>query len=1014
MFIVICEERVVLATEKLEGQIMALHNKARIGYRRVLSASCLIACVIATAGCSEDEGTNGEEGKKGATGTTGSTGPVGATGATGQTGASGFDGATGPVGATGAAGPQGLTGPVGATGVSGATGPSGAPGATGIAGPSGATGPGGAAALINTNAEPKGTNCPIGGLRVETGVDANANAVLDSTEVDPAKTKYLCSVAPPGANSTGMKVTVVSVSPAGTTPIALRFTLKDDKGFPIDIVGNYSLNTPIQPRFALAYYTQERVSTSDPNSALAVTPLRVYTKSGKTTALSPTAFNPQSSPPQGSLVENGYGAGDYTYTFPSEATATASTSGISAVAYDPAQLASTHMVWIQASRQTDLVNTTSPKTLYVANQDYYFVPDGTGTPLPARVIASQSGCDSCHSGFKAEGSSVNVFHSGGRVAAAFCNVCHNPERKNSDGTAKVWADSAAFVHRIHFGKELAVANQFHELAATYPQDIRNCVKCHNNDDGKTPAFNQYQTNPTIAACGSCHDGVDFVGAGVKCITQTTHGIKVACAHTGGPRADGSCATCHGPADVMATHVPVVGPDPKSCLATANATGCSNNTHGSYVAAAEYVPAGAAVISYDVKNVEAVSDGAVLRPRITFKLRKRVGTAAPVDVAFNAYVAAVTTELMTGFVGSPSVYFAWSVPQDGIEAPADFNASASGYIKNIWNGSAIDTGAGSLTGPDATGYYTITLTGVQIPAAAKMLTGGVGYSYNLSSSPPLVQTDLPAYPYNTDGTKQGGLSVPADNVWKVADTYTGRRAIVENSRCNACHGALGVAPSFHAGQRNDAPTCGFCHTPNRTSNGWSAGSKYFVHAIHATRMRTTPFNWHMSAAVAGNHWEAEFPSPLNDCESCHAPKTYDFSLVTANLASNLDSIPNQLLTTVGQDSVSRGVTSTYTTQTDRSYFFAPYVDSTNGTSYGVGFSFNASTNVTAPAASTTLVISQITTVCASCHDSSSALAHMRQNGGQFYDRRDAALASFGESCLTCHGPGKDVAIDKVHQ
>ena len=28
---------------------------------------------------------------------------------------------------------------------------------------------------------------------------------------------------------------------------------------------------------------------------------------------------------------------------------------------------------------------------------------------------------------------------------------------------------------------------------------------------------------------------------------------------------------------------------------------------------------------------------------------------------------------------------FAVPQDGIAAPADFNASASAYIRNIWNG-----------------------------------------------------------------------------------------------------------------------------------------------------------------------------------------------------------------------------------------------------------------------------------------------------------------------------------------
>jgi len=137
----------------------------------------------------------------------------------------------------------------------------------------------------------------------------------------------------------------------------------------------------------------------------------------------------------------------------------------------------------------------------------------------------------------------------------------------------------------------------------------------------------------------------------------------------------------------------------------------------------------------------------------------------------------------------------------------------------------------------------------------------------------------------------------------------------------------VAPTFHAGQRNDGPTCSFCHNPNRTSNGWSADSKYFIHAIHATRMRTTPFQWHQSSADPANQWDAEFPSPLNNCESCHAPNTYDFSLAPANVTSNLDSVPNQLLATVGQDTVTSGVTYNYTTQTDRTLLFSPWVDST---------------------------------------------------------------------------------------
>ena len=106
------------------------------------------------------------------------------------------------------------------------------------------------------------------------------------------------------------------------------------------------------------------------------------------------------------------------------------------------------------------------------------------------------------------------------------------------------------------------------------------------------------------------------------------------------------------------------------------------------------------------------------------------------------------------MGAPSVYFVFAVPQDGITAPADFNASVSGYLRSLWNGTATGTGAGTLTGPDASGYYTATLTGVTIPDNAVMLTGGLGYSYNVTTTLPLTQTNLADYPVSKPATATG--------------------------------------------------------------------------------------------------------------------------------------------------------------------------------------------------------------------------------------------------------------------
>jgi OmcA/MtrC family decaheme c-type cytochrome len=839
--------------------------------------------------------------------------------------------------------------------------------------------------LVRTSPEIAGTNCSFGGTKIETGVDANGDGTLQDSEVNASATSYVCNFGPSGtiSPSTGINVTVKpgGVSTTAGAPIMVRFLMKDDRGFPLDVVGKYSQNTAIQPRFGMGWYTKDATGK--------VSPITVYTQSGAP-PVQPTLYNPASAG-QGTLVENGLGAGDYTYTFPS----TTTTGGAVAVTYDPAKLGETHVTWIQVMRQTDEVFSTNANTFFADNEEYIFIPSGVGTPF-RREIAAQSGCDGCHSGFKAETTTSAAFHGGGRVNVGMCNMCHNPGR-----TSNPLANSASFIHRIHNGEQVATANQFHGIAATYPQDIRNCDQCHKGATQGTQAL----TNPSRLACKGCHDYVAFdATAPATCITngglaRGADGKPLPCNHLIGPMPDdASCSNCHSTTLLQYQHRPIVPPDPGNSLLVA---GGNANTNASNVAAVGYVPAGANVISYDLKSVDVVADTvtpAIKRPQITFKL-KMDGA----DVVFQKYAAGSVTELMPNFVGSPSVYLAFAVPQDGITAPSDFNASASAYIKNVWNGTATGTGAGTLTGPDpTTGYYQLTLTGVVIPANATMVTGGVGYTYALNGTAPLVQTNVPGFPY-TSATGQGGLSVPPGDVWAVATKYTARRTIVDNAKCQTCHGKLGVAPTFHAGQRNDGPTCSFCHNPNRTSSGWAAGSKYFIHAIHAGRQRTVNYTWHATEAGPG-YDEVAFPGTLNKCTTCHAPNTYDFTNAT-----NLSAVPNMELSTVatGKYDTNPKTNSTY-------YTVSPYVTADNVKDYGAGFAYNAATGVATQAAGTTLVISPITGACSACHDSASAISHMKTSGGLFYSDRATALSSGStEQCMLCHGPGKVAAIGVVH-
>ncbi len=106
-----------------------------------------------------------------------------------------LSGIQGPIGPAGPQGPQGVPGPQGANGVAGANGLN---------------------ALIKTNTEPAGANCANGGTKIETGLDANANGVLDAGEVNGSQTKYVCD----GNGVTNSEATrsqqILGVTPIGS------------------------------------------------------------------------------------------------------------------------------------------------------------------------------------------------------------------------------------------------------------------------------------------------------------------------------------------------------------------------------------------------------------------------------------------------------------------------------------------------------------------------------------------------------------------------------------------------------------------------------------------------------------------------------------------------------------------------------------------------------------------------------------------------------------------------------
>ena len=90
----------------------------------------------------------------------------------------------------GPVGPSGTTGAQGAQGIQGLTGSQGIQGATGAAGTNGTNGQN---TLVKTTTETAGANCTTGGVKIEYGLDANSNGILDVSEINATLTKYVCN-----------------------------------------------------------------------------------------------------------------------------------------------------------------------------------------------------------------------------------------------------------------------------------------------------------------------------------------------------------------------------------------------------------------------------------------------------------------------------------------------------------------------------------------------------------------------------------------------------------------------------------------------------------------------------------------------------------------------------------------------------------------------------------------------------------------------------------------------------
>jgi OmcA/MtrC family decaheme c-type cytochrome len=367
------------------------------------------------------------------------------------------------------------------------------------------------------------------------------------------------------------KIPSASIAQDGT--IKLRVLVTDPQTLPLDRLG---IDTP-------GAISMSFIAATIPNGQTqytSYTTRTVTSQDGKTTAIQAAADS------GGTFTPNA--DGDYTYTFKTKAPTT----------FDQT---ATQTVAVYGSRNLTAFNLGTN----TASATFNFVPNGAKVTVTRDVIRDQS-CDKCHSQL--------LFHGGSRVGIALCVLCHTPQSVDPNSGNSV--NFPSMIHEIHMGAAApnVIAGKPYQIYGftgyvnwsdvTFPAnpgDPRNCEFCHEQNTGAAQATAFLK--PNRAACGGCHDNVNFAT-----------GLN----HVNLPEfTDNQCAECHNPQGELPFDASILG-------AHTNPT--------------EYAGLPGLVI-----NIVKVSSGSAgSAPAITFTLKDRSGNPvlAPSVVGGSNRLAAV--------------------------------------------------------------------------------------------------------------------------------------------------------------------------------------------------------------------------------------------------------------------------------------------------------------------------------------------------------------------------------------
>lgn len=303
-----------------------------------------------------------------------------------------------------------------------------------------------------------------------------------------------------------------------------------------------------------------------------------------------------------------------------------------------------------------------------ASTTFNFVPDGSPVTAVRDVIRTES-CNKCHDQLSA--------HGGSRRGIELCVLCHTPQTVDPDTGNTI--DLKVMAHKIHMGSSLPSVKSgtpyrilgFGGAVVDWstvvdPSDARRCEACHEQNRGATQATN-YLTNPTRAACGACHDDVNFA-TGVN--------------HAGGPQvSDNQCATCHVPQGELEFDASIKG--------------------------AHVVPTDSSMLSGLSVNIFGVENGtAGQKPIVTFTVKDKNDAAVALNRLGNLSLVLAGPAREYGYTQFGNATTTGYVSENALNAPCD----ASGTCRYTFT-TAIPA--------DATGTYSV---GIEARRTETLLAG----------------------------------------------------------------------------------------------------------------------------------------------------------------------------------------------------------------------------------------------------------------------------------------------------